>query len=188
MDTIPEPPATSTDNPHLAWALYSAEVLHIPVFPCHGVDVVDGVAVCHCKRGAECTEKGKHPKTGTGVSAATLDRAQIIAWWTADPAANIGGRMGSIASGGAGLVAIDLDGLFAGNGATPKVVTAMMAAEQECGPLPDTAWARTGRKDGGRHLFFRLPEGRHRHVAQRLAARRRHQGRGQLRHPRPLAP
>lgn len=71
-----------------------------PVFPLHSS--IDGV--CTCKEGANCGNRGKHPRIKNNLLQATTDEEQIREWWTKWPNANVG-----IATGPAGLVVIDID-------------------------------------------------------------------------------
>lgn len=81
----------------------------------------------------------KTPFTAHGVMDATTDAAQIEAWWTKWPMANIG-----LDAGGAGMMVLDLD---------PGHSLAEL--EKNIGPVPETALvAHTPR--GGRHLFFAI--------------------------------
>ena len=102
------------------------------VFPLHHI------VNSKCSCGRSCASPGKHPRVKGGFKAATTDVAQITAWWSKWPEANIG-----IATG-AGLTVVDLDGP---EGAAQL---ATMVAENE--PLPRTLTAQTGR---GYHLYFR---------------------------------
>lgn len=89
------------------------------------------------------TPRAKTPllKGGGGFLSATTDVAQVTAWWTAHPNANIG-----LWPGQSGLVILDLDG--------PDGV----AAAQSLGALSEpTLVCTTGRADGGRHLYFTRP-------------------------------
>jgi hypothetical protein len=86
---------------------------------------------CSCAKGA-CSSPGKHPRTRNGLKDATSDPAQVKAWWSKAPNANIGCATGE------GLVVVDMDGP---NG---------QASAQEL-ELPETATAATG---AGRHLYY----------------------------------
>lgn len=103
-----------------AAALYYAQELGWPVFPLR--------------------PRGKVPligkaQGGNGLHDATTSAEQVIAWWEATPAANIG-----LATGGsARLVVVDVDG------------AAGEAALDGFGALPDTPISHTGK---GRHLVF----------------------------------
>lgn len=88
--------------------------------------------------------RGKFPliKGGGGFLAATTDLVIVGAWWKQQPHANIG-----LWPGQSGLVVIDLDG--------PEGE----ATARELGLLSEpTLECRTGREDGGRHLYFKRPD------------------------------
>lgn len=79
-----------------------------------------------------------------GFHLATKDFAQINAWWTRWPDANIGLRCGDAS----GVFVLDLDG--------PEAEAALGRLQGEHGALPETLQQRTGK---GRHLLFRHVEG-----------------------------
>jgi hypothetical protein len=103
------------------------------VFPCHSL-AADGFCTCG-KPG--CTSPAKHPRTKNGLHDASSDPAQVMAWWSQWPDANIGLRTGD------GMFVIDPDG--------PEG-----AATVEGMDLPPTLAVVTG---NGRHLYFFAPEG-----------------------------
>lgn len=79
-----------------------------PVMPLHtptsfGPKEGEGRASCSCKR-PDCTSQGKHPRTPTGLKAATTDTAQVAKWWAMWPDANIGLATGRV------FDVLDLDG------------------------------------------------------------------------------
>ena len=82
-----------------------------------------------------------------GKDNATIDTAQITAWWSAAPNANIG-----IAAAPSGLVILDVDVADGKPG-----LASLAAFEAEYGALPPTWSHKTGR--GGLHLPFRRPAG-----------------------------
>src|SRR6185437_14749859 len=88
--------------------------------------------------------RGKRPLIagGGGFLAATSDVAAVERWWIDAPNANIG-----LWPGQSGLVVIDLDGP-AGE-ASARALGLLSEPTLEC---------RTGRTDGGRHLYFRRPD------------------------------
>lgn len=90
-----------------------------------------------------CRERGKEPLTSEGFKNATTDPEQVAAWWREHPGANIG-----LIPGAAGLLVIDLDG--------PEGEEAAATLGLLSEP---TLAVQTGRPDGGRHLYFRRPEG-----------------------------
>jgi len=110
---------------------YASGGLH--VFPLHSI-ALDG----HCTCGnSDCKSPGKHPRTRHGVSDATTDNDQIIAWWKQWPGANIG-----VATGHGGLYVIDLDGPEGNNNWNQLT---------DNNPTPQTRSVATG---NGRHLWF----------------------------------
>lgn len=86
-------------------------------------------------------EKKPLIKGGKGFSDATTDIADVSAWWSGQPNANVG-----LWPGPSGLVVIDVDG-NEGRAAALKL-GAFAEPTLECS---------TGRADGGRHLYFRHP-------------------------------
>ena len=83
-----------------------------PVFPLHNPTA----GGCSC--GRSCASPAKHPRTAHGLDDATIDTAQIEAWWKRWPLANIGLRTG------VAFDVIDID--------DPDVALAALAAH---GPL-----------------------------------------------------
>ena len=82
---------------------------------------------------------GKAPMVAGGFKQATVDAAQITAWWTANPTANIG-----ISLDDSGLCVVDVDTHGDVNGFESLPLL---------GDLPDTAVART--PSGGAHYVFK---------------------------------
>src|SRR5262245_5171607 len=75
------------------------------VFPLHSVWFKKhDEPVCTCRRGAECPNAGKHPRTANGFKSGTTDSRTIEEWWSKWPDANVG-----IATGN-DLVIMDVDG------------------------------------------------------------------------------
>lgn len=100
---------------------------------------------CSCGS-ATCGNAGKHPRTRHGFKEATTDEAQIGAWWSEWPDANVG-----IATGPeSGLLVLDIDPRNGGDDSFEELV-------HRIGALPETPEVLTG--GGGRHLFFRWPAG-----------------------------
>lgn len=87
--------------------------------------------------------RGKHPllKNGGGFTAATCSAEIVADWWHANPDANIG-----LWPGQSQLVVIDLDG--PDGQANAQTLGLLSQPTLEC---------RTGRADGGRHLYFKRP-------------------------------
>ena len=82
-----------------------------PVHPLHN-PIFEGDSVrCTCRAGAECESTGKHPRLTGWQGKATTDEAQIRAWWTKWPEANIGVPCGPEP----GLVLLDIDSESAKN-------------------------------------------------------------------------
>ncbi len=97
---------------------------------------------CSCGR-PECPQGGKHPRTAHGVQDATRDPAQIAAWWSTWPDANIGVACGP--QSGVWMLGPD--------GEQGKVDLAELVEAN--GPIPATARAVSG--SGGLHIYFRYP-------------------------------
>lgn len=117
---------------------YAARGLHVfPLYEPAG----EG---CSCRKGSECRNAGKHPRTPRGMLAATCDADRIREWWSRWPGANIG-----IATGPSGLVVVDVDPRSGGDENLSKL-------EREHGELPHTPTALTG--GGGQHYVFRRPQ------------------------------
>ncbi len=119
---------------------YVVDGLH--VLWLHGIRT-DGA--CTCGQ-AQCSSPGKHPVTRNGVLDATTSLKQLKAWSERYPNGNIG-----IATDpGSNIVVLDIDPAHGGQ-------ESLDALEAEFGPLPVTPTVETG--GGGRHYYFRLPEG-----------------------------
>jgi hypothetical protein len=100
---------------------------------------------CSCASAGQCSDKpGKHPRTPHGYHDATDDEAQIHAWWSHWPDANIG-----IAIAPSGLVVLDVD---VGEGKRGRESLATLDGE-----LVETLTARTG--SGGLHAIYSRPDG-----------------------------
>ena len=128
------------DKPMVEYALeiagrgFRVIPLHVPRFGTDGE-----LQGCSCGN-PDCTAVGKHPRTPHGVKDATRDRDRIAQWWRKWPDANIG-----IATG-EGLVVLDVDG--------PAGEETLKGR-----PLPATVIAWSGRREGGRHCYFKAPAG-----------------------------
>lgn len=90
--------------------------------------------------------KGECGRVGHGFYDATADPETIRAWWSAYPYRNIGGRVP-----GDRLV-LDVDPHGGGEDTLSRL-------QREHGPLPQTLTCRSGRGDGGRHLYYMRPPG-----------------------------
>jgi hypothetical protein len=112
------------------------------VVPLHSV--ADGVCTCG---DAGCTSAGKHPRTRTGLSEASLDHAQIRLWWERWPASNVG-----IATGErSGVWVLDVDAK-----GSPSGVESWAALVAEHGQQ-ETQTAETG--SGGAHVVYAWADG-----------------------------
>lgn len=97
-----------------------------------------------CSCGANCPSPGKHPRVGSGHTAATSDLDQVRAWWEKWPDSNVG-----IATGG-GFFVLDVD---TGPGKVgPESLESLIAQH---GDLPETYTVSTG--SGGLHFYFSCP-------------------------------
>ena len=94
---------------------------------------------CSCGD-AECAHPAKHPRTPHGCLDATTEDAQIRAWWTRSPNANVG-----IATEPSGLIVLDVDPRHGGD-------ESMRALKAEHTGL-ETLVALSG--GGGEHYYFR---------------------------------
>ena len=99
-----------------------------------------------------CAPGRKTPMTGHGLLDATTDSERITRWWTRHPRANVAIRTD-------GLVVVDVDG---------DRNTWLHNEPERLSQLDSASLALTPR--GGRHYFFRQPDGRSwRNTAGRLA-------------------
>ncbi|HVU66678.1 MAG TPA: bifunctional DNA primase/polymerase, partial [Ktedonobacteraceae bacterium] len=113
------------------------------VFPLHEIYNGD----CSCGRDA-CASAGKHPRTKNGVKEATTDEAQIRAWWSYWPTANIGIATGIAQGATSGLFVIDVD--------THKGATLADLEGCDLSVLLTSLTARTG--NGGYHFYLSTDE------------------------------
>lgn len=132
--------ATTAKSRQLCKAALSYTKLGWSVIPLHSPKG----AGCSCKKGLECSNAGKHPRTRRGFKDATRDPATIRGWWKRWPDANVGIVTGKESS----IVVIDVDGIKGGE-------DTLSALERTHGKLPDTVEALTG--GGGRHVVFAHP-------------------------------
>lgn len=120
-----------------------------PVFPLYGV--TNG----QCDCGLKCSSPGKHPIPKNGLNDASVDFAQIEAWWEKYPNANVAIATGRVS----GLLVLDVDNkrsVEIGNTLVGQGDLSIRELEQEHGPIPEGRYADTG--GGGRHYFFQFPE------------------------------
>ena len=89
----------------------------------------------------------KIPASDHGHLDATVDVETIKRWWTETPDANIDLRCDA-----SGFVVVDVDARTGG-------YKTLEALEAELGPCPDTVVARTGCRQPGLHLYYRVPAG-----------------------------
>jgi len=113
------------------------------VFPCHSI--VDGRCTCH--EAKDCKAPGKHPRVAGGFKVATVHQSVLIGWWKQWPTANVAIRTGDTS----GVFVVDVDPRNHGDGSLAEL-------ERVNGSLPVTPMVSTG--GGGRHFYYRLPEGR----------------------------
>lgn len=94
--------------------------------------------ICRCRKGANCQDPGKHPRTRHGHRDATSDLCVLKRWkWET---ANVGTRTGAES----GIVVIDIDD-----------ETAWKALREQHGRLPMCPYVETPRP--GWHLYYRHP-------------------------------
>jgi len=131
----------------LDWARYYAS-LGFSVIPVHTIDQ-DGI--CTCPKKEKCGSSGKHPAINwqrfTRVKA---DDDQLVFWFDGmEHSHSVGLVTGSISQN---IFVIDVD---IGNG--KMGLESLDEVQMAHDDLPPTAMAKTG--SGGRHLFFKAPEG-----------------------------
>jgi hypothetical protein len=123
------------------------------VIPLHGVRYdKKGLPHCSCRSDNTCKSKAKHPTTPQGLKNASIDQQFIDAWWRKWPYANVGVTTGATS----GIVVLDVDPKNGGEDSLDDLLG-------KHGKLPDTAEVLTG--GGGRHLYFKHPEGELRNSA-----------------------
>ncbi len=108
----------------------------LAVFPVHSVEHRQ----CSCGN-PQCRNKGKHPRTASGLKDATVDTRQVKSWWETWPTANIGICTGKES----GIFVVDIDGEEGFEWLHKQ-------------PFAQTPMVRTG--SGGIHVFFRYPTDR----------------------------
>lgn len=116
----------------------------LAVFPIHSVDPTTRACSCNEDCGSNA---GKHPATLHGVKDASTDPEQLNAWFgPSSPERNL-----AVATGAASqTVVLDIDG--------EKGEDTLLWLMNEGHDLPKTKTSLTGRKDGGRHLWFLYPD------------------------------
>ena len=122
-------------------AIYLATKMALPVFPCREIDH----QYTDRKTGKIRTLKAKAPYTRNGFKDASCDPGQIDVLWARNPNAVPGVPMGLVSN----LVAVDIDQGNGKNGEASFAATGLI--------VPATVQTRT--VSGGRHIFFRYPDG-----------------------------
>lgn len=102
---------------------------------------------CHCKRGGNCTSKGKHPRDNEWQKKAAPSAADIESLWDERPKSNIGLATGTES----GFFVVDLDPKDDG----VESFKALLA--EHGGEWPLTYTVETG--SGGWHYYLAMPEG-----------------------------
>ncbi len=129
---------------------YAARGWHVlPLYP--ALDYA-----CGCGE-PDCKSPGKHPLRAlvqSGLNNASAFHAHVEQWWNAHPNANIGIRTGHAS----GLLVIDIDDK-PHEGRDGSATWRRLLTVHADGETPDTVEALTG--SGGRHLYFRAPDGLH---------------------------
>jgi len=100
---------------------------------------------CGCPE-PDCQSPGKHPTTPHGFKDFSTEERLARTWWERHPARGM-----ALATGKpSGVWALDPDG--------EEGMASLRALARERDPIPATPTSLTG--GGGRHLLFRMPEGR----------------------------
>jgi hypothetical protein len=95
-----------------------------------------------------CKPRGKVPLTRDGFYSATAKLETVVAWWGAEPTANVAlVPARAVLPDGRTLLVLDCDG--------PAGLAAAVALDVPC----NTARVMTGRVDGGEHRYFSVPVG-----------------------------
>jgi hypothetical protein len=108
-----------------------------------------GHALAYASQGLEVfpLHPDKTPRTPNGMKDATTSLAQVESWWELWPEALIGCRVPEA------FLLFDIDPKHGGIGT-------WVALKDTFGELPTTRVHKSGRGDGGGHLWFRRPPGR----------------------------
>ena len=131
------------------------------IFPVHATRP-DGECTCGVTRAAghDVKNVGKHPRTPNGLHDASKEPDVIMGWWQRRgwKQANIALACGEVS--GVWVLDEDMDPPVNrdGNVVGMSGPEALAEYQRRYGPLPETLESRTG--SGGRHFFFRMPEGR----------------------------
>jgi len=142
----------TTGSTHIS-KLDSALALVSRGFFVHPLHHTDDAGACSCEDGADCPSAGKHPKLPNWQSMATCDPDDVRAFWKYHPAANIG-----INPGKSGVLVLDVD-CKPGKPDGRAFLDSIEFEETDAGgdPLPPTLAVET--PSGGRHLYFKHPDG-----------------------------
>jgi len=125
--------------------------VHVPDHPMSSAHLsLSDAAMAHAQAGypvipLKAGQKARRTRKGTQAS---CDRAVVRRWWTSMPDSNIGIVLDHLP-----IVVLDVDGP---NG---RDSLARLLALAGLDHLPDTYTVTTGRPDGGRHYWYRLPPG-----------------------------
>lgn len=115
------------------------------IFPVH---FITKTGVCSCSKKKSCSSQAKHPMTKKGFKDASKSLKQVERWWKVYPNANIGIRTGKESK----IIVIDTD--LSHNG--------VESFQKLCLEHPlediDTLIANSG--GGGKHYYFKMPEGK----------------------------
>ncbi len=111
----------------------------LPVLPIHPAR-----GRCSWCKDSACSHPGKHLAVHRGLIDATLNAAQIRAWWRKRPDLNVAIRTGR----SAGIVVLDIDNRNGGPHSFKRLI-------EQYGNLPVTVHCRSG--SGGLHLYFAHP-------------------------------
>jgi hypothetical protein len=113
----------------------------IPVLPVHNPRS-DGT--CSCEK-PHCSSVGKHPWTVNGYKDATIDSTVIKEWFTKQPNANLGWRLGELPSKKGSIICLDIDPRNGGEDSLKEIT-------ESIGELPKTWTEKTG--GNGVHLYY----------------------------------
>jgi hypothetical protein len=113
------------------------------VFPCYSAPG----GTCTCGKKMCSRSAGKHPHTKHGAQDAVADEYQVRDWARLWPFCNWGVACGPES----GVWVLDVDGDVGRK--------SLANLEEQYGTLPKTLRSRTGRTDGGEHVWFKYAEG-----------------------------
>jgi RecA-family ATPase len=139
----------------LDFALHYAS-LGFGVIPLHTPVLHQNIYICSCNN-LYCKSIGKHPRTMTGLKAASKDPVQIRNWFESY---FTNANLGIVTGETSGLIVLDID--TAHNG-----LESLRQLEQQYWQLPETVKVKTG---GGFHYLFQYPGFTIKNSAGRLGA------------------